>query len=360
VLRTGAVAAADRLRANVKPILLMAASAGLAWFIAHDILGHKSPFFAPVAALVVTGLAAGQRARRAIELTVGQAVGILVGDAIINFIGTGAWQVTLVVILAMAAAILLIAAGPLLYQQAAVSAALIATIQPPASGLSMLRFVDALVGGAVAFMLTIVIFPTNPVAAVQREVGPLTVELAATLRDIAGALRRRDLEAAQRALERARGLDAYTRLVGEALEAGRDALRYAPLRRSARGRVFPFQHAAERLDLAVRNVRVLARRALRALETGEEVPEEVGDALCRLADAVEELHARLDHPEAGKEFEATALDAARLATDGLADEPGLSVTVLIGQLRSMVVDLLTGAGMDLGDALRAIEELEPA
>ena len=350
----------DRLRANVKPILLMAVSAGLAWFIAHDVLGHTSPFFAPVAALVVTGLAAGHRARRAIELTVGQAVGILVADAIVSFIGTGAWQVTLVVILAMAAAILLISAGPLLYQQAAVSAALIATIQPPESGLPTLRFIDALVGGTVAFLLTIVVFPTNPIAVVQREVGPLTADLAATLRDIAGALRRRDLEAAQRALQRARGLDAHTQLVSEALEAGRDALRYAPLRRSARGRVFPFQLAAERLDLAVRNVRVLARRAARALETGDEVPDEVIDALCRLADAVEQLHARLDDPEAGEEFEQTALDAARLATDALGRKPSLSVTVLIGQLRSMVVDLLSGAGMDLGDALRAIEELEPA
>ena len=360
MLRIGAAAAFDRLRANVKPILLMAVSAGLAWFIAHDLLGHQAPFFAAISALVVSGLAAGQSARRAIELTIGQAVGILVADAIITLIGTGAWQVTLVVILAMSTAILLISAGPLLYQQAAVSAALIATIQPPSSGLSTLRFVDALVGGGVAVLLNIVIFPTNPVAVIQREVEPLTRELAATLRDIAGALRRRDLEAAERALVRARGLDTHTRLVGEALQAGRDAVRYAPLRRSARGRVFPFELAAERLDLAVRNVRVLARRALRAVDTDDHVPSEVVDALCRLADAVEMLIDRLDDPDTGDDFEATALDAARLATEALALETSLSITVLIGQIRSMVVDLLSGAGMDLGDALAAIEALEAA
>jgi uncharacterized membrane protein YgaE (UPF0421/DUF939 family) len=360
VLRTGAAAAANRLRANVKPILLMAASAGIAWFIAHDLLGHQAPFFAAISALVVSGLAAGQSARRAIELTIGQAVGILVADAIITLIGTGAWQVTLVVILAMSTAILLISAGPLLYQQAAVSAALIATIQPPQSGLSTLRFVDALVGGGVAVLLNVVIFPTNPLAVVRREVSPLARELAATLRDIAGALEHRDGDAAEDALARARGLDEHTRQVGEALDSSRDALRYSPIYRTRRGHAFPLRLAAERLDLAVRNVRVLARRAVRAVETGDDVPLAVIRALCRLADAVEQLDDRLGDPEGSGDVEATALDAARLATDALAQRTSLSVTVLIGQVRSMVVDLLSGAGMELGDALAAIEALEPA
>jgi uncharacterized membrane protein YgaE (UPF0421/DUF939 family) len=359
VLRTGATASVVRLRESAKPILLMALAAGLSWFVAHDILGHKSPFFAPVSAIVVTGLAAGQSARRAVELTVGQAVGILVADALISQIGTGAVQVTLVVVLAMSAAVLLVAAGPLLYQQAAVSAALIATIQPPSSGLSTLRFVDALVGGAVAFLINVVVFPTNPIAVVRRQVEPLTRDLAATLRDIAEALAARDPLAAERALARARGLDVLTRHVADALEAGRDALRYAPLRRSARGGVFPFELAADRLDLAVRNVRVLARRAVRAIANDDEVPDEVIEALRRLADAVEQLHDRLDDAETGSELEATALDAAALATVALPEASSLSVTVLIAQIRSMVVDLITGAGMDLGDALRAIEDLEP-
>lgn len=162
MLRSRASDGWTRLRANAKPIALTAIAAGVAWFIAHDLLGHTAPFFAAVAAIVVSGLAAGQSARRAVELTVGQAVGILVADAVISGIDTGALQVTLVVVLSMATAVLIVRATPLLYIQAAVSAALIATIQPPQSGLSTLRFIDALVGGGVAFLLNVVIFPTNP------------------------------------------------------------------------------------------------------------------------------------------------------------------------------------------------------
>ncbi|MGZ8649913.1 MAG: FUSC family protein [Solirubrobacteraceae bacterium] len=118
----------DRLAASVKPILLAALAASLAWFIARYVLGQRAPFFAPIAALVVIGLTVGQRARRAVELAVGQAVGILVADALIGVIGIGVVQIALVIVLAMVTAVL-VGSGPLLTQQAATSAARVATIQ---------------------------------------------------------------------------------------------------------------------------------------------------------------------------------------------------------------------------------------
>src|ERR1700736_3986829 len=67
-----------------KPIGSSALAAAVAWLIARHVAGHAGPFFAPVAALMVSGLTVGQRALRALELTVGQALGILCADLLVN------------------------------------------------------------------------------------------------------------------------------------------------------------------------------------------------------------------------------------------------------------------------------------
>src|SRR4051794_5318713 len=78
-----------RVRDNAALALQVGAAAGAAWYIAHDLIGHQRPFFAPVSAVVALGAALGQRLRRVIELVVGVALGILVGDALIYLMGTG-------------------------------------------------------------------------------------------------------------------------------------------------------------------------------------------------------------------------------------------------------------------------------
>jgi hypothetical protein len=115
--------------------------------------------------------------------------------------------------------------------------------------------------------------------------------------------------------------------------------------------IFP----TNRLDLAVRNVRVLARRALRAAELGDAMPESVVEAIRELARAVLELDRQLAEPDLGRPVREPALRAARLATAALDEHPSLSVTVLIAQVRSTALDLLQAAGVDVGEALKAIE-----
>ena len=62
-----------------------------------------------------------------VELTLGVAVGIGVGDVLIWGIGTGTWQLGSIVFLAMASAVL-IGGGPLFVSQAGSSAVLVATL----------------------------------------------------------------------------------------------------------------------------------------------------------------------------------------------------------------------------------------
>ena len=78
---------------------------------------------------------------------------------------------------------------------------------------------------------------------------------------------------------------------------GRETTRYAPPRRGERQLVESYADASARLDLAVRNVRVLARGVIRALRLEENVPPEIAGALRDLAAAVRALGPALDDPD---------------------------------------------------------------
>src|SRR5581483_3229018 len=86
------------LRAAAAPLLQTSAAAGIAWFVAHDLIGHRTPFFAPIAAVIALGVVPGNHTRRAIEIVLGVGVGIAVGDLLISGIGRGPAQVAFVVL----------------------------------------------------------------------------------------------------------------------------------------------------------------------------------------------------------------------------------------------------------------------
>jgi len=343
----------ERLRVSWRSILQAGVAAGVAWLIATEVLGHQQPFFAPVSAIITLGLTYSERGRRAVEVAIGVALGIAVGDLLVLAIGEGAGQLALVVMLATAVAIFL-GSGQMLATQAAVSAALVATLQPPTEGITFARFLDALVGGSVALVVNALLLPADPVALARRAARPVLEELAGTLDDIAEALLERDRGLAERALIRARGIDELSARFLEAVEVSRETTRYAPPRRRSRGKVEAYAEGAAQVDFAVRNVRVLARGAIRAVRLDENVPPETADAIRALAEAVRALADALEHPERVERVRDPALRAAGTATRVLETTGNLSVSVIVGQVRSTATDLLAGTGMSADDAAEAI------
>jgi uncharacterized membrane protein YgaE (UPF0421/DUF939 family) len=343
----------ERLRVAWRSILQAAVAAGVAWLIATEVFGHDQPFFAPVAAIITLGLTFAERGRRAVEVAIGVAVGIAVGDLLVLAIGVGPAQLSLVVMLATALAIFL-GSGQMLATQTAVSAALVATLQPPTDGITFARFLDALAGGTVALIVNGLVLPADPLAMVRRAARPVLDELAATLDDVAVAILERDGERAERSLERARGIDELSGRFGEAVAVGRETMLYAPSRRRLRSRVEDYAEAAAGIDLAVRNVRVLARGAIRAVRLDENVPPDIADAVRALAEAVRAFADALEHPEHADRVRAPALRAAATATLVLERTGNLSVSVIVGQVRSTATDLLTGTGMDADAAAEAV------
>jgi Fusaric acid resistance protein-like len=345
----------EALRTSALTVAQCALAAAAAWYFATEVVHHPRPFFAPIAAVIALAAGYGQRGRRTVELVVGVSLGVAVGDLLIAGIGTGTLQVALVVALAMTVAIA-VGGGPLLITQSAVSGVLVATLQPPSHGIYVGRALDALIGGTAALAVNFIV-PVNPVAILRRTAEPIISELAATLEDVADALAARDMAAAERALARARAIDTHTGQFREAIGIGRETVRLAPPRRGVRESLALYEGAAAQLDLAVRNVRVLARGAIRALLLDERVPPELGDALRDLATAVRGLGRFLAGEEdAIDDARAGAIRAAGDATHVLEQTGNLSVSVIVGQVRSTAVDLLRGLGMDRDAGREAVRE----
>jgi len=350
--RTSARARARRLLTSGRTIVQVTLAATLAWLVATELLGHPRPFFAPVSAIVTLGVTLGERPRRAIELALGVALGIAVADLFIILLGTGTAQLALVVFLAMSAALLL-GRGELFATQAAVSAALVATLEPPSDGVTFARFLDALVGGSIALATSALVLPADPVALVRSAANRVLGELAATLENVAQVLDDHDLEAAREALLRARGLDPAARALGDSVTIARQAVRWGAPRRGVRDLVETYAAASAQIDLAVRDVRVLARGTIRAVELDDNVPAEVTDAIRELAGAVRELEA-IEHPESAPRVHDRVARAAGVATSVLMRTGNLSVNVLVGQVRATAVDVLRAAGLGYDEAVSAV------
>jgi uncharacterized membrane protein YgaE (UPF0421/DUF939 family) len=349
----------QRVRVAWRSVVQAGLAASASLFVAEKVFGHPRPFFAPVAAIITLGLTASERGRRAFEVSLGVAVGIAVGDVVISGIGVGVWQLALVVMATVVIA-LLVGRGQMLVNQAAVSAALVATLQPPSHGVTFARFLDALVGGTIALLVSGLILPVRPQAMIRRSAWPVLDELAATLDDVADALLARDPGKAGEALSRARAIDALTASFEEAVGVARDTARFAPQRRRERPYVEAWAAAANQIDLAVRNVRVLARGAIRAMQLDENVPPEIAAALRDLAVAVRALDLALEGAGAPDTVSEPALRAAAQATLVLEQTGNLSVSVIVGQIRSTATDLLSGTGMDPDTAATAVREAAAA
>ena len=113
----------------------------------------------------------------------------------------------------------------------------------------------------------------------------------------------------------------------------------------------------------MRNTRVLARGTIRALSLDENVPPEIAGSLRDLAEAVRAMAGALIDPGRAAEVREPALRAAAEATRVLEATGNLSVSVIVGQIRSTAADLLAATGMSydqsagaVRDAVRAAED----
>ncbi|MFF3866147.1 aromatic acid exporter family protein [Micromonospora sp. NPDC001898] len=365
--RDWARAAVGRLRRDWVDVVEAALAATVAWFVASRLIGHPDPFFAPTAALVVLGEARGQRLRQTIEIVLGVAAGVLVAELVVQALGPGSGTLLAVLVLTIGLMVT-IGASRTLVVQAAISALYLVAVAAPKGDLAPFRFVDALVGGAVALAASQLTVGRNPLAPLVAEARRTFADLAEVLTCIDEALARCDEVAARAALERAREVDGCVERLRTAVQACGETLRLGVRRRRHLGRVGDVEATARQLDYAARNIRVLARAGVTLTRLHEATPPEVGAAIRALAEAVRAAGAALATDLAGRQeaarhaeqAEATALEAVRTAAQLLRSNPPLPVVMIIGQIRATAIDLLRGVdGEDNSVLTRVDQALSP-
>lgn len=348
----------QRLRAGWRVIAEATAATTVAWVLATQLIGHRLPFFAPVAALIVLGQARGQRVRRAFEVWLGVAAGVLVAETLAQALGRHeVWTVLLIVLSTMTVANAL-GAGTVLIVQASVSALYVAIVPASVSGGVSNRFVDALVGGAVALAVSQLIASPDALQPLRRELDGVLAEVAEVVEEVAVVLAESDATAAMTALARARAADARVhRLVAAVAESEESVwLRLGGRQRTAA--VQRVEQATRQIDYIVRGVRVLARSAVTIARQGGPLPDSLPQALHLFAHAARSAASELLDVEPGTGQEASAdltLEAARAAGLVLAGQPALAVVMMVGQLRASCIDLLRAVGRGDDEAIELVE-----
>lgn len=347
----------QRLRQRAFFIGQCGAAAGAAWAFSRYLLDHPTPFFAPVAAMLTLGMSYGQRLRRALEVMVGVAVGVFFGDVFVHFFGSGPWQVALVVVVSMAVAVLL-GAGALIVTQAGVNGAVVITLlaQP---GTAVNRWLDALVGGAIALAVATVV-PAAPLRRPRAQAAVVVRELAEVLEATAEALARRDARIAQATLARARRLETALDQLRTLSAEGVEVVRLSPFRRSHLPRVQAIAQLVEPLDRALRNVRVLVRRGSVAVLNREEVPDSYVALVADLGQATATIAAGLEQERLDTGSARDALGRVGRHSADAEASAGLSAEVVRAQVRSTVVDLLMLTGLTYDEARARVPASEEA
>lgn len=179
-----------RVRLALVPMMLASVAAALAYAIDQRVLGHPHPFFAPVAAWIALGFSSDRQLRRVAELAIGVTVGVAAGDFVVHVIGSGPWQLGLVLVLTGLAARFL-DRGALLATQAGVQALVVVGLPALPSGGPVGRWTDALLGGAVALVFA-ALSPSDPRARSRVQAREALGELGLMLRDLGSGLRAGD------------------------------------------------------------------------------------------------------------------------------------------------------------------------
>ncbi len=340
--RTSLRARLNRLRSKSWQVSQCAAAAGVAWFVAADVFDHRTPFFAPIAAVVGLGTSYGQRLRRIAEVTLGVAVGVFLGDLFTHLFGSGAWQVAVIVGLAMTAALLL-DAGAIFVTQAAVQSIVVSTLLPD-PGQAFLRWSDALIGGGVALVAATVV-PAAPLRRPREQAAVIVRKIAALLRASADSIEDGDVERALATLSDARSTDTLVAELRAASDEGLSVVASSPFRWRHRPGLRQLTDLVEPLDFALRNTRVLTRRVAVANYRDEPIPVEYAAFLRELAEIADAMDAELRANRMATVV-VTPLAALARKSSELPRSSALSAEVVLAQMRSILADLLAVTGMD--------------
>ncbi|WP_353826854.1 FUSC family protein [Agromyces sp. SYSU T0242] len=352
-LRGRIAAGARRMRDSMPAILQITVTALAAYAFARYVLGHEQPLIAALVAITSLGFVRDARPIRVLETVVAMTLGIALAEALLLAAGPGLLQYAAALAATLAVARFL-SPNAAFAIAAAVQCSLVMLVPAPDGG-PFVRTLDAVVGGAFALLATAII-PRDPRRAALRDGRRLLGEHVGILRALSAALRAGDADAAGRALSRARSTGPLVEAWTASVDSGLAIARISPIVRRRRFDLDRQRVMLSGVDLATRNLRVVARRVDWLLRDGVARPE-VADLVSRIGLAAQVLDDSLrdvsQQPVARQGFVEILrhLDPAAILPEGSQGERNV-----LAALRPYLVDLLTATGVGLDEARSLLPE----
>jgi uncharacterized membrane protein YgaE (UPF0421/DUF939 family) len=321
-------------------VLQSAVAAALAWLVAHRVLGHSQPFFAPIAAAISLSTSQIQRSRRIAQMVGGVLLGIVVAELLQGLLGTSTAALGVIVlatmVIALAVGVGFFGDGMMFPNQAAASAVLVITVHRHGTGAE--RAVDALVGGAVALVLGVGLFPAQPLSLLANAESDVLRTLAAKLAEVVELLRSGRTSSDEWTLATGHAIHRQLAALARARATARVNVRVAPRRWRLRAAVDAEVGRTARLDLLANAVLSLIRAATLRRDGQREPPAVLQDAIASLASSLGALAGanRPWPPELLTELE----DAAGATLDWVGTQDVDPDQVVASILRAAARDLL--------------------
>jgi uncharacterized membrane protein YgaE (UPF0421/DUF939 family) len=345
-----------------------ALAAPLAYFVSQHLWGHQSPFFAAIAAFVIIGVNGREKKiRRVGEMACGVMIGVLLGELARTVIGSGVWQIAVVLFFAGSFA-RLIDTGIMFAFQCSIQSLLVMIMPPTPSMTPSTRILDALTGVTISIVIYLV-FSEDARKAQRRAADSFYDALGNTLSQLALTARSGDVVIGRAALAEVRQVSQDLSDEWEVANKAADEMStYSPTNMRHTEDVHRLQQLLIGSDRAMRNLRVIARREVEYLEVVQAPHSSLADALLSCKDAVGELRRALHSNEV--DFTSTRR-SLRLFTSYLTPElllkndDGLRLgraghfegITLVIQLRSLAVDLLQATGLKNSEAEKFLPSL---
>lgn len=343
-----------RVRDSLPAVIQITVTAAASYAFAFFVLGHQAPLIAAIMPISALGLAGDARPFRVLEAVLGMTLGIVLAELLLIGVGGGVLPYALALGLTLAIARFL---SPTV--QFTISAAIQCTLVmlvPPPDGGYFVRTIDAVVGGVFALLAT-ALLPRDPWRTALRAGRRLVDAHILVLDDLVRALRTGDAEVAAGSLVRARAassaLDEWT----TAVDSGVAIARVSPFVRRSRFLLGRQQQMLPPMDLATRNLRMIARRCDYLLGDGVPRPQ-IADLYVRIAHALGVLRDSLGDVTAAPLarhalLEIAKHDSPRVMMPGAGD----SEHNALHATRPYLADLLQATGMSLTEARAALPPL---
>jgi uncharacterized membrane protein YgaE (UPF0421/DUF939 family) len=339
--------ALTRVTSSTPAALQIVVAVIASYAISHYLLGHTTPLLSITVVIAALGFGRDARPRRVFDTVVGILVGILFSELLFNWLGSGIWQIAVILLLTLLLA-RLISPSAAFAAAAGVQAMLVMLLPAPGGGV-LTRSVDGLVGGIVALLVTALI-PRDPRGIARRDARRLTSALSEALDALLAGLRQGDEPAASLSVERLRRTQTLVDDWTSSLDSAMSIARISPFLRRHLPDLRQQERVLRGMDLAARHLRVIARR-VSFLVRDREVRPDMADLFAPIAAAIALLGESVEHPERRNEAAALLETLVVKLAPGIA-LPNAPVTesVIVLMIRPLVVDLLEASGRSADDA----------